>query len=188
MKIPKDSVIGERKIKEYLLAQRSEDDKSGFLALAGYTLANWRQLEADLRRQVQEADAVLIRTTQYGDTGSACRPEWKGVKHHYFLDPSSRDRGNAICDIDPRQRGERMRIDLFKRVALRIDVPEHGLRKGDVATIVEHLPGKDGEDGYALEVFNAIGESIAVITVPESAVEALTADRIPSVRPLARTA
>ena len=52
-----------------------------------------------------------------------------------------------------------MRIDLFKRVALRIDIPEHGLRKGDVATIVEHLPGKDGEDGYALEVFNAIGES-----------------------------
>jgi hypothetical protein len=81
-----------------------------------------------------------------------------------------------------------MRIDLFKRVALRIDVPEHGLRKGDVATIVEHLPGKDGEDGYALEVFNAIGESIAVITVPESAVEALTADTIPSVRPLAKTA
>jgi hypothetical protein len=81
-----------------------------------------------------------------------------------------------------------MRIDLFKRVALRIDIPEHGLRKGDVATIVEHLPGKDGEDGYALEVFNAIGESIAVITVPESSVEALTADRIPSVRPLAKTA
>jgi hypothetical protein len=81
-----------------------------------------------------------------------------------------------------------MRLDLFKRVALRIDVPEHGLRKGDVATIVEHLPGKDGEDGYALEVFNAIGESIAVITVPESAVEALTADTIPSVRPLAKTA
>jgi Domain of unknown function (DUF4926) len=81
-----------------------------------------------------------------------------------------------------------MRIDLFKRVALRIDIPEHGLRKGDVATIVEHLPGKDGEDGYALEVFNAIGESIAVITVPESSVEALTADRIPAVRPLAKTA
>ena len=81
-----------------------------------------------------------------------------------------------------------MRIDLFKRVALRIDIPEHGLRKGDVATIVEHLPGKDGEDGYALEVFNAIGESIAVITVPESSVEALTADRIPSVRPVAKTA
>jgi len=81
-----------------------------------------------------------------------------------------------------------LKIDLFKRVALRRDVPEHGLRKGDVATIVEHLPGKDGDDGYALEVFNAIGETIALITVAESAVEPLTGDKIPSVRPLAKTA
>jgi len=81
-----------------------------------------------------------------------------------------------------------MKIDLFKRVALRVDIPEHKLRKGDVATIVEHLPGQGCEDGYALEVFNAVGETIAVITVPESAVEPLTADTIPSVRPLAKTA
>ena len=81
-----------------------------------------------------------------------------------------------------------MRLDLFKRVALKIDIPDQGLRKGDVATIVEHLPGKNGEDGYALEVFNTVGESIAVLTVPESAVEPLTADKIPSVRPLAKTA
>lgn len=78
-------------------------------------------------------------------------------------------------------------MELFKRVALRVDLPEHGLRKGDVATIVEHLPGKDCEDGYALEVFNAVGDTIAVITVPQSAVEPLTAAVIPSVRPLAQT-
>jgi hypothetical protein len=81
-----------------------------------------------------------------------------------------------------------MRLDLFKRVALKIDIPDQGLRKGDVATIVEHLPAKNGEDGYALEVFNAVGETIAVLTVPESAIEPLTADKIPSVRPLAKTA
>lgn len=81
-----------------------------------------------------------------------------------------------------------MGIDLFKRVALKMDIPGQGLCKGDVATIVEHLPGKDCEDGYALEIFNAVGESIAVITVPRSAVELLTADKIPSVRPLAKTA
>ena len=78
-------------------------------------------------------------------------------------------------------------MELCNRIALRVDLPEHGLRKGDVATIVEHLPGKDCEDGYALEVFNAVGDTIAVITVPRSAVEPLTADVIPSVRPLAQT-
>jgi hypothetical protein len=81
-----------------------------------------------------------------------------------------------------------VKLDLFARVALKIDIPDHGLRKGDMATIVEHLPGKNSEDGYALEVFNAIDETIAVIAVPESAVEPLTADKIPSVRPLAKTA
>jgi Domain of unknown function (DUF4926) len=81
-----------------------------------------------------------------------------------------------------------LNIELFKRVALRVDLPEHGLRKGDVATIVEHLPGEDREDGYALEVFNAVGDTIAVVTVPQSAVEPLSADTIPSVRPLAKTA
>lgn len=80
-----------------------------------------------------------------------------------------------------------MAIDLFKRVLLRVDLPEHGLRRGDVATIVEHLPGEDCEDGYALEVFNAVGDTIAVITVPQSAVEPLSADVIPSVRPIAQT-
>lgn len=81
-----------------------------------------------------------------------------------------------------------MKIELFKRVALKIDISDEGLRKGDLATILDYLPAKDGEDGYALEVFNAIGESIAVVMVPESAVEPLTRDKIPSVRPLAKTA
>jgi len=59
-------VIDERKLKEYLLMPRIEDDKSGFLALAGYSLTKWHELERDLRRQLEE-DAVLIQTTQYGE-------------------------------------------------------------------------------------------------------------------------
>lgn len=67
MKLSQDAVISERKIKEYLLTTRREDDKSGFLALAGYSLQNWRELERDLRREVEEGDAHLIRTTRYGE-------------------------------------------------------------------------------------------------------------------------
>ena len=47
-------------------------------------------------------------------------------------------------------------------------------KKGDVATIVEHHPISDEEDGYSLELFNALGDTIAVITLPESAIEPLT--------------
>lgn len=79
-----------------------------------------------------------------------------------------------------------MTLKLFDQVALNIPLPEHGLRPGDVATLVEvvdHPAG--GPRGCVLEVFNALGESIAVVTVPQTAVEPLRADEVFSVRPLA---
>ena len=59
------------------------------------------------------------------------------------------------------------------------------LKKGDVATVVDHHPVSNGEEGYSLELFNALGDTIAVITVPESTIEPLTEDDIFSVRSLA---
>ena len=77
-------------------------------------------------------------------------------------------------------------IELYQRVALTRDLPEHNLCKGDVAVVVEHLPGTlaSGEAGYALEVFNAVGETMTVIMVPVSAVKPLTEHEILQVRPL----
>lgn len=67
MKLPPDSIISDRKLKEYLLSPRLEDDKSGFLAIAGYTLNHWRDLEVDLRNLIAQKDADLTRSTAYGD-------------------------------------------------------------------------------------------------------------------------
>jgi hypothetical protein len=78
-----------------------------------------------------------------------------------------------------------MSYQLFEEVVLLEDVIEKGLLKGDVVTIVEHHPVPDGEDGYSLEVFNVLGDTIAVITLPESAIAPLTENEIFSVRPLA---
>ena len=79
-----------------------------------------------------------------------------------------------------------MKHDLFTRVALTEDLPGDRLRRGDVATIVEQHPGRPGQEpGYTLEVFNAVGETIDVVTVRESQVEPLTAAGLLTVRPLA---
>lgn len=78
-----------------------------------------------------------------------------------------------------------MKYKLFEEVALNKDVPGKHLKRGDVATIVEYHPVKDGEDGYSLEIFNVFGDTIAVITVPESVIEPLTENEIFSVRPVA---
>ena len=67
MKFSADAVIGESKLREYLLKRRTEDDKAGFLFLAGYTAENWRRLETDLRQHIEEAEAESIRVTDYGD-------------------------------------------------------------------------------------------------------------------------
>lgn len=75
-----------------------------------------------------------------------------------------------------------MQFVLFQQVALAQDFPEKGLKRGDVATVVEQHPVTVGEDGYTLEIFNAVGETIAVITVPESALERLAENEIFTVR------
>lgn len=80
-----------------------------------------------------------------------------------------------------------MTLELYQEVALTHDVPEHQLRAGDVATLIDFVSHPTGgEAGCVLEVFNAVGESIAVVAVPVSAVEALRADKILTVRSLAQ--
>ena len=76
-----------------------------------------------------------------------------------------------------------MQHNLYTRVALAEDVPTHNLRKGDVATIIEQIPETAAKRGaYVLEVFNAVGDSIDVLIVPETAVEALREDEVWHVR------
>ena len=82
-----------------------------------------------------------------------------------------------------------MTLELFQQVALTRDWPEHRLRAGDVATLVDFVPHPaGGEGGCVLEVFNAVGESIAVLTAPVSAVEILRANEILTVRSWATAA
>lgn len=80
-----------------------------------------------------------------------------------------------------------MTLELYQEVALTRDVPEHQLRAGDIATLIDFVSHPTGgEEGCVLEVFNAVGESIAVVAVPVSAVEVLRADKILTVRSLAQ--
>lgn len=76
-----------------------------------------------------------------------------------------------------------MKYDLFQEVVLLKEISDKKLKKGDVATIVEHHPS-DSKDGYSLEVFNVLGDTIAVVTVSESEIEPFKEDEIFSVRSL----
>ena len=66
MKLPVDTLIARRKVTDYLLAWRLEDDKSAFLARAGYAPQMPDRLLADLRAQLLPLEARLLEKDEYG--------------------------------------------------------------------------------------------------------------------------
>ncbi|AFY68902.1 hypothetical protein Pse7367_0598 [Thalassoporum mexicanum PCC 7367] len=78
-----------------------------------------------------------------------------------------------------------MELELYQDVVLSHDLPEYNLKNGDVAMLIDHVKHPSGgQDGYILEVFNAVGDSIAVVTVPRSYVEHPPTNAVLSVRPI----
>lgn len=78
-----------------------------------------------------------------------------------------------------------MKLALYNEVALTRDLPAEKLKQGDVAVLIDYVPHPTGgEEGAVLEIFNAVGESLAVVTVPRSAIAPLRAEQVPTARPL----
>ena len=67
-------------------------------------------------------------------------------------------------------------------VVLTIDVPEHGLEKGDVGTVV--LVHRGGE-GYEVEFITYSGETIAVVSLFANQVRTTEKKELPHVRAVA---
>lgn len=82
-----------------------------------------------------------------------------------------------------------MDLELYQEVALTRNFPEYQLQQGDLATVIDFVPHPTtgGETGCVLEVFNAIGESLKVVTVPISAIKQLSDKDILSSRQLIQT-
>ena len=76
-----------------------------------------------------------------------------------------------------------MPFDMYGDVILTRDVPEHGLRAGDVGTVVERhtVPGV-AEEGYSVEFFDMTGNTVGVAILPATALRMPT----PADRPAAR--
>jgi hypothetical protein len=65
-KLPPDAIIVPTKLRDYLLVWRGKDDKSTWLAVAGYTADNWLQLQQDLRLQILPLEAEFVEATRFG--------------------------------------------------------------------------------------------------------------------------
>ena len=67
---------------------------------------------------------------------------------------------------------------MYGDVILTRDVAEHGLRAGDVGTVERHDVAGVIDEGYSVEFFDMMGNSVALVTLPGSALRLPTpADR-----------
>lgn len=66
MLLPRNSLIALEKIEGYLLARRDKGDKSGLLALLGYTPEHASRLAADICSQLLLREASEVGETVYG--------------------------------------------------------------------------------------------------------------------------
>lgn len=70
-------------------------------------------------------------------------------------------------------------INQFDRVILTIDLPDSGLEKGDIGTVVDIY--QDGE-GYEVEFMTLQGKTVALETLLASQVRGAVAQEIPHAR------
>jgi hypothetical protein len=64
--LDQNASIPTAKLTQYLLIPLPRDDKSQFLARAGYSLENWQQLEQDLKEQILLLEAVPTIASKFG--------------------------------------------------------------------------------------------------------------------------
>jgi uncharacterized protein DUF4926 len=75
-----------------------------------------------------------------------------------------------------------MKFKALDTVVLREDLPEHGLRKGDLGAVVHvYAP-----DGLEVEFVTASGRTEALVTLEESAVRPVADTDLMAVRPVKR--
>jgi hypothetical protein len=66
MRIPEDLIIPDAKITQYLLVLKARNDKSRFLAQAGFTQENPEALSLAIQRQIMDKEAIEEKSNEYG--------------------------------------------------------------------------------------------------------------------------
>jgi hypothetical protein len=107
MRIPRDAVIPMEKLTAYLLAAREWDDKSKFLAQAGFTRENPHLLLAAIRELAASVEAVEDRVSEYGVffriEGSLTGPNGRALPVVTIWLQSEADGGTRFVTLTPRK-------------------------------------------------------------------------------------
>ena len=145
-----------------------------------------RRLESDLRTQHLSLDVTRTSVNAYGVVYEIEGPiETPGGRIVRFCSIWQVDTGTEVPRFITMLPEVGMPFDMYGDVILTRDITERGLRAGDVGTVVERhaVPGVSVE-GYSVEFFDMTGNTVAVVTLPASALRPPTPADRPAVRAL----
>ena len=81
--------------------------------------------------------------------------------------------GTGKMEMGTKRRRMKLVLYYTPMECLRAMCLRHGLKRGDIVKLVYHHIAPDGTEGFSIEVFDAIGETVAVTAVPPTALEPL---------------
>jgi len=81
-----------------------------------------------------------------------------------------------------------MNFPLYTDVILLTNLPEEGVYAGDIGTVVERHDVIGLETGYSVELFDMLGNTVSVVTLPMTCFRLPTRADRPSVRLMASVA
>jgi hypothetical protein len=190
MKLPAGdrALIDPSKVRDYLLSPSHPVGrfKAVFFAAVGFEQGDWRLLVAELARLASEGEAMPTEASDYGQKyeirGTIAGPLRQVGHDPLCMDRAHRRSDPTIRDSAPRELA--MKFKILDTVVLDRDLPERGLRKGDLGAIVEtHEP-----DGIEVEFVTVSGRTEALITLAESDVRAVADRDLIAVRTFGRSA
>jgi hypothetical protein len=106
-------------------------------------------------------------------------PRETAIEHDHHLDNRALVGHHAARYTESRQTEIVVDLKLYADAVLTCDVPELRLKPGDIVKLVDQHVAPDSTEGYSIEVFSALGDTIAVTA---SALEPLREDEILCVR------
>jgi hypothetical protein len=167
MKLPgaEHATVDDAKVRDYMLSPEHPVGrfKAVFFGSLGYTRNQWQRLQQDLLELGRSGTAQQGQKSPFGQ-----KYEVRGI--------------SAIRDRVPW--GGTMTFKELDTVVLDRDVPEHGLRRGDLGAVVQvYAP-----DGLEVEFVTASGRTQALITLKLVDVRAVSDEDLISVRTLKRGA
>ena len=73
-----------------------------------------------------------------------------------------------------------MKFKLYANVALNEDIPKSVFKKGDIGTLIDIFEPNQNtiENGYAIEMFNALGDSLDALVLRESQIHPISEDSV----------